>query len=60
MTINGLVTCSRKKEEEKLQKTYENSPKDGMRVHFLKKNSPKKAVKENRSVMNISNLSSSK
>lgn len=34
MTINGLVTCGRKKEE-KPQNTYENSSKDGMRVHVL-------------------------
>lgn len=59
MTINGLITCGRKKEEEKPQNTYKNSSKDGMRVHFLKI-APKKAVKERRNVMNTSSLSSSK
>lgn len=45
MTINGLITCGRKKEEEMPQNTYENSSKYDVRVHFLKI-APKKAVKE--------------
>lgn len=45
MTINGLITSGRKKEEEMPQNTYENFSKYDMRIHFLKI-APKKAVKE--------------
>lgn len=47
MTINGLITCGRKKEEENPQNIYDNSSKDGRSSLFLKLHQKKKKTPRN-------------